>query len=263
MMAMEGAPVLCRRCGAPTDVQLDLTVRCRFCGTMDRLPANAAARALDIRERLSQAAAHATQLAAGEAAMAALFENPSMLRRNLASMATVLGIVLLSTVGGIVYTAATMSSAPLGMSLEVFVSSLQGLVWIVGVGLGIVLSFLVGRSTYQRHVRTQIAPRPALYPGAPLRCRACGGNLPMQRATQVACSFCGTQNLMTAVAAADARRQLDAEVAGYRARASGVAIASTRAGSHMSAAMVVCFVGSNLGVQALFYVLRQLVKAIS
>lgn len=257
---MDGAPVLCRRCGAATDVHFDLTVRCRFCGTTDRLPADAAARALEIRERLAQAAAHATQLAAGEASMAALFEGTGMLRRNLMTVAPIAALMLFGAGVNLTYMLSLPDGAVAGTRLQMLVSSLQSVAWIVGIALGIVVAFLVGRSSYQHQVRCKIAPRPALYPGAPLRCRACGGNLPMQRAAQVACSFCGTQNLMTAVASADAKRQLDAEVAGYRARARGMTVAATNAASQMGTTMIVCFVGSNLGVHALFYVLRQVLQ---
>jgi hypothetical protein len=37
-VSLEGAPILCKRCGAPTEAQPDLSLRCRFCGTPDRLP---------------------------------------------------------------------------------------------------------------------------------------------------------------------------------------------------------------------------------
>lgn len=259
----EAAPVLCKRCGAPTDLQNDLWIRCRFCGTADRLPWDAAQRALDVRERLSLAASHARQLASGEAAMAAVFEDPARIKKMVCRFGAMGLFVLVMSAFNACQTLNTSPDLPRAIAFDMLIGVVYPPLALSGVVLGAVVSFLVGRSTYRHHLRHVIAPRPALYRGAPLRCRVCGANLPMHRAERVACSFCATENLLTAAVTVDARRQLDAEIAGYRARASGVVDASARAGSHVYATTIGCFLGASFGMQIVLYGLKQLAVALA
>lgn len=243
MNALEGAPILCKRCGAPTDPQPDLGVRCRFCGTADRLPPDQLGRALEIKGRLAMAAAQSTQVAASEAALASLFERPGAFWSVLGPFPFVAAVVIVYAIWSTLTTLDGLPpSVPLQTRVQLITAAAYGPLFILGITVSLPFSLWVGRFSYRRSVRGKLIARPPLYPGAPMRCRACGAHLPVARETFVSCAYCRTSNLLAAAAAADAKRQLDDEVAGYRARASGLLTSSSQTGVHMSRVLVICFV---------------------
>ncbi|MCA9585637.1 MAG: hypothetical protein KC657_09785 [Myxococcales bacterium] len=248
----DGTPVLCKRCGAPTDVQPDLSLVCRFCGTPDRLPPDELGRALEIRGRLLMAASSVSQVASTEAALAGIFE-----RRG--AFWTVMGpwpvlallVVGYSVLGALSTLSALPDAVPDDVRVELIVASLYAPFFILGITLSFPVALLVGRFSYRRSVRPHLAARPPHYPGAPMRCRACGGDLPATRDAITACRFCRTANALAADLARDAQRQLDAEIAAYRARASGAVSATSRAATHMTRTVIVCFALVYVGIFAL------------
>jgi hypothetical protein len=240
-MNVQGAPVLCKRCGAPTDVQPDLSVRCRFCGTPDRLPPDELGRALEIRGRLTIAASRVAQLAASEAALAHIFE-----RRG--AFLSVMGpwpVLALVVVGyGVLSTSSMLASLPASVPdnvrLEAVIASAYGPAFVLGIAVSLPVALLVGRISYARKVRPLLAARPPRYAGAPMRCRACGGDLVPTPDAFVRCRFCQTQNVIAAELAQDATRRLDEELAAYRAQATGTLAGTSRAATHMTRTFAVC-----------------------
>jgi hypothetical protein len=241
-VSLEGAPVLCKRCGAPTDAQPDLSLRCRFCGTPDRLPPDELGRALEIRGRLAMAASRVAQVASSEAALASIFERRGAFWSVMGPFPVVALLVVAYAVFGAYSTLSSLpDSVPDDVRLQLLVASAYGPFFILGITLSFPLALLVGRISYARNVRPLLAARPPQYAGAPMRCRACGAGLPPTRDAFVTCAFCRTQNVLAPELAKDAARRLDEELAGYRARASGALTGTSRAATHMTRTVFVCF----------------------
>ena len=251
-MSVEGAPVLCKLCGAPTEAQADLSVRCPFCGMPDRLPSDDLGRALEIRGRLTMAAGRVAQMASSEAALASIFERPG-------AFWTVMGpfpvLALIVVAYGLFSAYSTLSalpaSVPDSVRLDLVVAAAYAPFLFLGITVSLPLALLVGRVSYRRNVRPLLAARPPRYAGAPMRCRACGGDLAPTRDAFVACRFCRTQNVLAAELARDAARRLDEELARYRAQASGVLAGTSDAATHMTRTVFVCFAVVYAGMFAL------------
>ena len=251
-MSVEGAPVLCKRCGAPTEAQADLSVRCPFCGMPDRLPSDELGRVLEIRGRLTMAAARVAQMASSEAALASVFE-----RRG--AFWTVMGpfpvLALVVVAYGLFAAYSTLSalpaSVPDSVRLDLLVASAYAPFLFLGITISLPLALLVGRRSYGRNVRPLLAARPPRHVGAPMRCRACGGDLAPTRDAFVTCRFCRTQNVLAADLARDAARRLDEELAAYRAQANGVLAGTSHAATHMTRTVFVCFAVVYVGMFAL------------
>jgi hypothetical protein len=139
-------------------------------------------------------------------------------------------------------------SVPDATRLEIAIAAAYGPLFVLGFTLSFPFALLVGRFSYGRSVRPLLAARPPFYPGASMRCRACGGDLPLVRDAFVSCRFCRTQNVLAKETGDQARRHLDAEVAAHRARASGALAGTSRAGTHMTRTLIVCFVLVYVGI---------------
>lgn len=242
MSGLEGAPVLCKRCGAPTEVQPDLTVQCRFCGTPDRLPPDALGRVLDIKARLAVAAGRVAQLASSEAALAGIFERKGAFWSVMGPFPFIAAVVVAYSAYGAVTTLSALPDAvPNDVRIDMLVAAAYGPFFILGITISLPVALLVGRFSYRRNVRPKLAARAPRYAGAPMRCRACGGDLPPTRDAVVHCTFCRTQNVVSADLARDAARRLDEELAAYRAQASGMLTGTSSAATHMTRTFFVCF----------------------
>ena len=239
---LEGAPILCKRCGAPTDPMPDLSLRCRHCGTPDRLPPDELGRALEIRGRLTLAAGRVAQLAGTESALASIFEKKG-------AFLTVMGpwpvLAVLVVAYAIVGTITTLSSLPASVPdstrMELVIAAAYGPLFVLGITISFPLALLVGRFSYSRKVRPLLSARPPFQPGAPMRCRACGGDLHHATDAFVTCRFCRTPNVLAHDAARSMARRLDKEIAGYRQRASGLIGATSSASTHMTRTLFICF----------------------
>ena len=242
MSPLDGAPVLCKRCGAPTEVQPDLSLSCRFCGTLDRLPPDELGRVLEIKGRLAMAAGRVAQLASSEAALASIFERKGAFWSVMGPFPFLaLAVVSYAVYGAYATLSALPASVPDAVRIDLVVAAAYGPLFILGITISLPLALLVGRLSYTRNVRPRLAARPPRYAGAPLRCRACGGDLPPSRDAVVHCTFCRTQNLVSADVARDAARRLDEEIAAYRAQASGIVTGTSQAATHMTRTFFVCF----------------------
>lgn len=261
-MTLEGAPVLCKRCGAPTAVQPDLSVVCRFCGTPDRLPADELGRALEVRGRLALAASRVVQLTSTEAGLANIFERRGAFWSVMGPWPVVAILVVVYSVVGAISTLSSLpASVPNDVRVELVVASLYAPFFVLGITLSFPAALLVGRFSYARKVRPLLAARPSQYAGAPMRCRACGGSLLPTRDAVATCPFCGTQNVLAASIAHGAVNSLDQELAGFRAQASGVIAETSRASIRMTRTLVVCFVLVYAGILALGAVAEHLLRA--
>jgi hypothetical protein len=130
----------------------------------------------------------------------------------------------------------------------------MGPLFVGGLVLAFGIALTVGRFSYRRRVRPLLLSRPPLAPGAPARCRACGGDLPPGRSSILSCRYCNTQNIVTEEILRDRARLLESETAFFRARASGATAATSRIGTNMTRTLVVVIVLSYLamfGVAAL------------
>lgn len=254
---IDGAPVLCKRCGAPTEVQRDLTLMCRFCGTPDRLPPDELGRVLDIKGRLAMAAGRATQLASTEAALANIFERKGAFWTVMGPFPFfALAIIAYAVFGAYSTLSALPASVPDSVRVDLLVSSAYAPFFFLGITISLPLALFIGRLSYAKNVRPKLAARPPRFAGAPMRCRACGGDLPLAREATVTCSFCRTQNVIAADLAKDAARRLDEEVAAYRAQASGVLTGTQSAATHMTRTVVICFAVVYAGMFVLGGVVR-------
>lgn len=248
-MSLEGAPIPCKRCGAPMDAQPDLTLRCRFCGAWDRLPPDELGRALEIRGRLAMAASQVAQVASSEAALASIFERRSAFWSVMGPWPLLAVLVTAYAVFGAVTTLSGLPAAvPDDVRIDLVVAAMYGPFFVLGITLSFPVALLVGRISYAKNVRPKLAARPPRYPGAAMRCRACGGDLPPARDGFVTCRFCNSQNVLAADLVGDVRRGLEQEMVGYRARASGMLAGTTTASTHMTRTVVVCFAGVYVGM---------------
>lgn len=220
----------------------DLSLRCRFCGALDRLPPDELGRALEIRGRLAMVASRVAQVASNEQALASIFE-----RRG--AFWSVMGpwpVLALVVTGYALFSAwstleALPASVPDDVRVDLAVAAAYGPFFVIGITVSFPIALLVGRMSYARNVRPKLAARPPLYAGAAMRCRACGGNLPLARDGFVTCTFCNTQNVLAADLVGDVSRGLEAELAGYRAQASGMSAGMTVASTHMTRTVFLCF----------------------
>lgn len=264
MNRAEGVPVPCRACGGATDTLPDLSIRCRFCGRPDQLPADAFGRAMEIKARLATASARVAQLASSEAALASIFERRGAFWTVMGPFPVVAAVVIVVSLTSGVSTLQNLpASVPDNVRLQLLLSSLYGPLFIVGLTVSFPLALLVGRISYARTVRPLLASRPPLYPGAPLRCRACGGDLPVVRDAFVRCIHCRTENVIDKDGARTAAARLDQEIAGYRARAAGAVTGTSRAATHMTRTLVVCFCLVYLGILLFATVATKAVELLS
>jgi len=231
-----GTPVLCAKCGAPADVRADLTVHCAYCGADDRLPADDLSRALELKRRLTHATRAVAQLDGMSAALARVFEQRGAFLR---ATGTWLFVFLLVVGYAIVGSWSGIERAPAKLQATLVVEALLGPMWIGGVTLGIAVALFVGRVGYRRTVRPLLVARPPRAPGAPMRCRACGGDLPDGAGPFVPCGYCRTQNLIATSARALAS---DQEAAHARAVGSAAIAGTTKLAARMKWTMIASIV---------------------
>jgi hypothetical protein len=89
---------------------------------------------------------------------------------------------------------------------------------------GMVLAYTLVARRYMRRIRPRILARAPREPGAPVRCRVCGGDLPPGHGAWIECRYCHAMNLVTPEIARDRARLLEAETREYELRARGAAV---------------------------------------
>jgi uncharacterized Zn finger protein (UPF0148 family) len=250
----DGTPILCKRCGGNAALDATLTLRCPYCGASEQLPQDAEARIFEVRSRLRIAAAQVAQLGGTEAALGSIFEERGAFLRLMSPFAFILFV-------SVFYAVVNMRNAfdaPESVRLQLIASAMMSPMFIGGIAFSFPIALLVGRFMYARSVRPLLRARPPLYPGAPMRCRACGGPMPLARDGKVTCAYCNTVNILGAVQAQDVAKRLTEEAAQYRARASGAVAGAGKAGVSMTRVLVICFVLTYVGVIGTMMVVQRL-----
>ncbi len=263
MTLLEGTPILCRRCGGASDVAPDASLRCRYCGNLDRLPPDELGRALEVRSRLLLAASRVAQVSGTEQALAGIFEG----RRAFVTLMGPWPLLALLVFANAAWNlhgslSGLAPTVPDSVRVDLVVAAAYGPMFVLGLALSFPIALLVGRASYRRNLRGKLFARPARHPGAPLGCRACGGDLPAATDAFVACRYCRTHNLVTARTAAELARRAGEEIAEHRARADGLQGASVAASKRMSRTLFVSFAAVYVGVLAMGAVARLVVGAL-
>lgn len=206
----EALPKPCLGCGAPmtanapaAELHGDPTLICRYCGNTETLPAEAAAQDRFLRLRLMQ-------VRRSREALEAPLRSFEMVRQSWA-----IALVFFSVMGGwqLWQALGATGKAPVE-------STLYGLLGASGV-VGVIFGYVGMTRAFRVLVRPMLQARPPAAQGLCARCRACGGDLPLIRATHVACSFCGANNFLDAAQARDVSSLLASEQAEYQRRAHG------------------------------------------
>ena len=203
------------------------------------------------------AASKVAQVAATEAALASLFERRGAFWTVMGPWPILAALVTANAVFGLATQLSNLpASVPDEVRVDLVVAALYGPFFVIGLALSFPFALLVGRFTYRRSVRPLLAARPPTYAGAPMRCRACGGDLPAVREAFVTCRYCASANALAPALAANAAQALEQEIAGYRARASGALAGTTTASTHMTRTLILAFVAVYAGVLVLGGVAR-------
>lgn len=235
-MAAQQIPVLCARCGGAAVPSDDGALHCPFCGHDDRLPADQLGRALELKRRVAAAAGSQAQLKGLESGLAHVFEDRwAFVRVTGPWLLVAPAILAYSLIGSWPY----IEKAPPEFRAGLIVNALMGPMFIAGILIAIAVALAVGRFSYRRRVRPLMYARSPRAPGLPVRCRACGGDLPDGRGPYLVCAFCSTQNLVTPEVQAHSAVALEAEQRDHRDRANKVIARTSQSSLHMSRTMVI------------------------
>ena len=237
--AQDQLPVLCRSCGGPSGVGPDLVLRCPFCGAVDQLPGDALTRALELKRRLADASRNVAQVEGLERALGSIFEQRGAFLR---ATGTYLFLFVLVTVWSALSAYPYIVDAPGDFQLGILLYGMMGPFFVGGLVVAMAFSLFVGRMSYRRKIRPLLFARPPRMPGAPARCRACGGDLPPAQGPLMSCRFCTTQNLVTPEIERDRTRLLENEVAFHRSRAANVQANTAKISTHMTRTLIVSIV---------------------
>jgi hypothetical protein len=214
-----------------------IVLRCPYCGHFDVLPHDELARALELQRRVRIAAGAVAQLDTTHAALARIFEDRrAFVRVQSGWLATLLAVLA--------YVGHGLATAP-GARVA---GALGPIAFVAGPMLGFAVALALGRRAYRRHVRPLLLARPPRAAGSPVRCRACGGDLPDGRDAFTRCPYCGTHNLVTAELALERASLVGADEAWARARAHAAGARTARTSSVMTRAMLAGF-GATLAAQ--------------
>jgi DNA-directed RNA polymerase subunit RPC12/RpoP len=243
-------PILCARCMGPAQPGENGVLTCAYCGHRDQLPADQLGRALELKRRLGAAKNSVANVEGMEGALSEIFESRGAFWR--ASGLYVAAAVLI-TGYSLWQVQPVIAKAPPGFALGLTLNALMGGMWIGGFALALLAAFAVGRRQYRKHVRTQLFARLPHQPGAPARCRACGGDLPDRREPFVQCAYCSTRSLVTPELASNRQMLLERERAFYAERA-GHALGGMRGTSlKMSRTLIICGVATYAAVIGVAY----------
>jgi hypothetical protein len=254
--SQEQLPVLCKACGGATTPRDDLSLECPYCGAKDKLPDNELDRALELKRRVGSRAASVAQLEGLSAALASIFEDRGAFLRVTSPW---LVVAVLVTVWQLLGSWSAIDKAPSNLKLPLMLYAAMGTLWISGICLAFVVALAVGRSRYRRAVRPLLMARPPRRPGAPSRCRACGGDLPDDRGPLIRCRFCRTHSLVTPELQSNREQLLRDEEAAYRSQAAKVSSTTARSSVNMSRILVIAVVITYLAVIGLAKVASALI----
>lgn len=237
----EGTPILCRNCGGGMDLHADSSISCRYCGARDALPGDQLGRVLEIKSRLAQAEQRAAHVRGFDATFASVFEDPRSLVR-VAGVYLVFGAFVLAMSGWQFYehVAPNLGKLSGANQVQIVLGQLMGPIGIMGVGVSLGVSLLVGRRHYRQRVRPLLLARPPAAPNQPFACRACGGSLPPAREASVLCPYCATSNLVPRELHGRHAASLQQEAEGARQQLHQAHGAMVGISARMRTALVVC-----------------------
>jgi uncharacterized Zn-finger protein len=238
--AVEGIPLLCRRCGGPMDADADTAeLTCPYCGEQDRLPEDQQQRVAELRRRLNQARVAAVQLEGIGQTLANFYEGRGALNYIVLPSAAMALLVLFNAYQS--YRAVQAIPAELRTGEHLF-GVFSGPLFVVGFLVATVVAVLAARRRYRRAVRPLLLARPPRVEGRSARCRVCGGDLPAPGTPIVTCSYCGTQNVLSEELHRERARLLAEEQAHHQRRAQGVYAGAADAGRQISRVTTVAMV---------------------
>lgn len=221
----EQIPVPCARCGAamveaPSVAVLGpATMACSFCKTSEELPREPAERVTRLRARLAQ-----IRWAAGaeEGPALALTRTLSFWRAQ--TLPVVVGMMVLVGLTSLM-SVAHVFELPQAIWPSALASALIMPAAAIGIFAGITLGFLWSMREFIAEVQPALEARAPMAPGSPMRCRACGGDLPAGgSAGFVRCGFCAADNVVTPAIAREREARLDVELRDRQARAAGMQV---------------------------------------
>jgi hypothetical protein len=209
--------VPCRCCNAPMApvyVTHEIeTVQCPYCRRIDEVPREAGQRLAFLRARAAELRGARQELANMDLRVAGVIEDGAWLRGTLLAALGPTALILIFLVLPGLHV-----GGPQGALIGLAMLSQLG-----GILLGMALVYRAASRRYLRLVRPRILARAPERPGAPARCRICGGPIEIRGAAFVGCGFCGSTNLVTAELVHECDRFLEAEIAEYRHRAHAAA----------------------------------------
>lgn len=179
------------------DLHADSSISCRYCGARDVLPSDELGRVLEIKNRLAQAEQRAAHVRGFDATLGSVFEDPRSFFR-VAGVYLVFGVFVLAMSGWQFYehVAPNLGKLSGANQAQIVIGQLMAPLGILGVGISLGVSMLVGRHHYRKRVRPLLFARPPAAPSLPFACRACGGGLPPARDASLSCPYCSTSNLV-------------------------------------------------------------------
>jgi hypothetical protein len=184
-------------------------VQCPYCHRTDDVPREAASRLAFLRARAAELRAVRQELTAMDQRVARTLEDGTWLRGTLLAAIGPFSLIMIFLVlPGLYYGGAAGGLMGFGMLAQ-----------LLGIILGMALPYRALSRRYLRVIRPRILARAPERPGAPARCRICGGPIEVHGSPFVDCHFCGSTNLVTHELVHECRRFLDAELAEYRYRA--------------------------------------------
>lgn len=196
-----------------------VTMRCGFCQATEDLPREPADRVTRLRARLAQ-----IRWAEGaeEGPAIALTRTLEWWRTHTLPMVVGMGaLVCVSSLMQVVH----VFELPPGLRISALVSALIAPLHVAAVFGGVTIGFLWSMREFIAEVRPAVEARAPMTPGSPMRCRACGGELPPGRGGGfVRCGFCAAENLVTDAIAKEREARLDRELRNRHERAAGVQV---------------------------------------
>ena len=178
-------------------LQADSSARCVFCGAIEQLPHDEAARYLELRNRLSYARSRALQLQGMDVALARVFEYKQAFVRVSGVYLGIALVVLLLSVGSLL-SSGVSERVPENYRRSLWMHQLFAPGMLLGVAFSLGLGLWGGRAHFRKRVRPLLMARP-LYAGhAGFGCRVCGGELRPSSEAGATCPYCGSVNLLPA-----------------------------------------------------------------
>jgi uncharacterized Zn finger protein (UPF0148 family) len=248
-------PILCAQCGGATTPRDDGTLACPFCGHQDRLPDDQLGRALELKRRVTAAANGVAQLRGMESALGHIFESRGAFVRAAGPWLVLAPLILAYS---LVSSWPHIEKAPPEFRAGLIANALMGPMFLAGILLAIFIAMAIGRLHYRRKVRPLMFARSPRAPGMPVRCRACGGDLPDRRGPFIVCDFCRTHNLVTPEVQRHDARLLEDEHRFHRDRAHQLVAQTARGSLHMGRTMVIGIVLAYAGMIGLAYLATSL-----